>query len=188
MEITLSRAHKIAERLKQIIAEQTAEVQRLVAVQRLRGTTSHDQERLRERAQKAFECASKAERFSQALAKLRAAISKENEARGISEQLARLEAINRVIALKKGMVTAADQEGISIDALASYTPLGSGGSITSTPWIDVVVLDRQAREKIEADLKQLQKEAFALSDQIAEANAKRFTIEFEEEVTAEVTG
>ena len=89
LQITLSRAHKIAERLKQKIGEMHAEAVSQARTVTVTGVTGDSQvQRLVEQGERAMALTARADRFIVALAALRAQIGAQNEARGISAMLA----------------------------------------------------------------------------------------------------
>ena len=188
LQITLSRTHKISERLKARATEFFKEALILGQVARESGSSgeSHVQ-RLTEQGQKALALSEKAERYSRITAEVRAVIGRENETRGINALLARLDAVNRILAHKKELLEQAKSAGIAPAELLTFKPLaGSDSRFNSV--IQVKVLDDAAQQVLEKSVAALQREAFQLADQVAEANAARLTLTLDDDIAAEVTG
>ncbi len=187
IDVSLARTHKIAERLKTRASELFKEAQANAQVTHVNGTTgdSHVQ-RLAAQGQKAIELSARGERYLRAAATVRAAIGRENQARGINDLLAQLDAVNRLAAHKKELLEQAKADGIEPSELAVYKPLN--GSEARYGGIAVNVLGAQARTELESAVSTLQREAFQLSDRIAEANAARMALELDEDIALEVTG
>ena len=188
LQITLSRTHKISERLKARATEFFKEALTLGQVARESGSSgeSHVQ-RLTEQGQKALALSEKAERYSRITAEVRAVIGRENETRGINALLARLDAVNRILAHKKELLEQAKSAGIAPAELLTFKPLAVSESRFNSG-IQVKVLDDAAQQVLEQSVAALQREAFQLADQVAEANAARLTLTLDDDIAAEVTG
>lgn len=188
LSISLSRAHKIAERIKARMGELFSEAAGLAAVQNVTGVSGDAQvAKLSEQGARALEVFSRAEKFSVELAALRARIGAENQERGVNAMLARLEGYNRLVANLKSLINQGKAAGIAPAELAGYKPLTDSTRFGAIA-VSVVVLKAEQVAQLEQRLAQAQREAFALSDQIAEANAARFTVELADDIAAEVTG
>ncbi len=187
VQISLSRAHKVAERLKTRATECFTEAQSLSRPQSVNGTTGDTQvARLKAQGTRALELLAQGETYTRALAALRARIGRENEARGINAMLAELDGVNRILAQKKAVLEQAKDDGITPDELVAYKPLTGERSLMMG--ITVRVLSTEARDSLAADVAALQKQAFSLSDRIAEANAQRMSVEMDDVLAAEVIG
>jgi hypothetical protein len=188
LSISLSRAHKIAERIKTRMGELFSEAAGLAAVQNVTGVSGDAQvAKLSEQGARALEVFGRAEKFSAELAALRARIGAENQERGVNAMLARLEGYNRIVANLKALINQGKAAGITPAELAGYKPLTESSRFGAIA-VSVVVLKAEQLAQLEQRLAQVQREAFALSDQIAEANAARFTVELADDIAAEVTG
>lgn len=187
IEVSLARTHKIAERLKTRAAEFFKDAQAQGQVAHINGTTgdAHIQ-RLTQQGSQALALSSRGERYLRAAATVRAAIGRENQARGINDLLAQLDAVNRVLAHKKELLEQAKADGIEPSELAGYKPLT--GNEARYGGIAINVLGESARTELSSAISTLQREAFQLSDRIAEANAARLALELDEDIAGEVTG
>ena len=187
-QVTLSRTHKISERLKARATEFFKEAVSLGQIAREMGNSGDGQvQRLTEQGQTALVLSGKAERYSRVTAEVRAVIGRENETRGINALLARLDAVNRILAHKKEMLEHSKAVGLSLAELLAFKPLVSMDSRFSSG-VQVKVLDADARVELEQSVTALQREAFQLADHIAEANAARLTLTLDDDIAAEVTG
>lgn len=189
LQISLSRGHKLAERLKQRATEQSNEAVKLSQAVTLRGVggAAHI-EKLAAQGELALAALVSADRYLGALAKLRTRIGAENDVRGVSRMLAELDALNRRIGTLKSMLNHGRGGDVSPQALADYKPLSGGDSVFGNNGVSVAILNAEQLATLEKSLAELQRAAFALSDQIAEANAGRFAVELDDDIAAEITG
>lgn len=188
IEITLSRAHKIAERLKTKAAEMSAEAERLSSSAPVSGKTGPAQApRLAAQGTDALALVDGAERVLRAVAGVRAHIARENEKRGINRLLGLSDAVNRSIGFKKTLMDNAKDGSIGHDELDLYKPLKDDSSYGSGA-IRVNVFTDAQRASLGANIAKLQRESFALADQVAEANASRFSLELDDDIAEMATG
>lgn len=186
LTVSLSRAHKIAERIKTQMHELSSAATTLMGNQTVSGVGGAAQlAKLQGMAAQGALALDTALQYSDALAKLRAAIGAENQARGINAMLAELEAHNRAIGLLKNVLASTTAKAISPAELAEYKPLNASALHAS---IAVTVMSPEQVQDLAERLAKTQRDAFALSDRIAEANAKPFTLELPDDIAAVVTG
>jgi hypothetical protein len=188
IKISLSRLHKIADRLKERSTELFRESIEKAHPAQISGFTGEAQvARFVAQGNDAMELSDKAERYARLGAEVRAAIGRENESRGINGMLAKLDGVKRLAAHKKELLEHAKSDAIAPAELASYKPI-SGAESRYGSALSVATLSPEHLATIEKSLSSLQREAFALSDQIAEANAPRMEIELDADIASEVTG
>lgn len=184
--VTLSRAHKIAERIKQKLNELTQQACASAQSQSVAGTAGAQQAlRLIAQGQDAMEKLEQSDKLSGELASLRAQIGRQNEARGISAMLAKVEDLNRRLAVRRKMLGAKGPT-LTPQDLNTYTPLVPDNRFGNT--VQVAVLTAADFDNLEEQVATLQREVFQLTDEIAEANAARFEIELDDALLSEVTG
>lgn len=188
IEVSLTRAHKIAERLKQLATEAFNESKRLAAPVILQGAISEAQiERLRDQNKMVAHHVTRAERLTTACAHVRTIIGAENSARGIGELMATLDGVNRVMAHKKELQGYAKSVGVQLSELKPKAPVvDTSGYGANT--VTVSILETVDAQLLTQDIIALQKKVFVLSDRIAEANAGRVAIELDDDLVNEVTG
>lgn len=185
IEVSLARAHKIAERLKDRATQLFQEATSLASSVRIMALTGEGQvQRLSTQGARALELSGKAERYTLAAAAVRAVIARENQSRGINELLGKMDGLNRVLNHKKELLTHAKAEGLQVGELANYKAISDDVRYG----LSVNVFDDAARQAIEAQVAQLQREIYMLSDRIAEANAQRVALTMDEDLAQEVTG
>lgn len=186
LTVSLSRAHKIAERIKTRMNELTAEATTLMGNQTVSGVGGEAQiVKLQGMAAKGFAALDQALLYSDAFAKLRSAIGVQNQARGINEMLAELEALNRAMGTLKTVLSGTSAKAIAPSELAEYKPLSTSGIHAS---ITVAVMSPEQVKALTERHAKAQRDAFALSDRIAEANAKSFMVELPDDIATVVTG
>lgn len=188
IEVSLTRAHKIAERLKQLATEALNEAKRFAAPVILQGVVSEAQiERLREQGRAVRLHTARAERLTLAAANVRTVIGIQNSARGIGELMATLDAVNRILCHKKELQGYAKSVGVQVSELTPNAVVADNTGYGSH-MVTVSILESGDRQVLDTEIAALQKKAFSLSDRIAEANATRVAIELDDDLADEVTG
>lgn len=186
VQVTLSRAHKIAERIKQKLNELTLQVSTAAQPQSVAGTAGAPMvQRLLLQGQEAMVQLEQCDKLSRELANVRAQIGRQNEQRGISAKLAKVEDLNRRLALRRKLLSAKGP-ALSPRDLESYAPLVPESRFGNT--VQVAVLSGLDFENLSEQLSALQRDVFQLTDEIAEANAARFELEIDDALLTEVTG
>lgn len=178
---TLSRAHKINQRIGAKLNELRVAVQRLGQTTTVQAYTGPEQaNRLRENADKALAQGLTYVRLVQAQEALRAAVGRMNASAGISDILAKVEANKRLITVCDTYLALEPNASTLSVADLEKSPVGHklndyGGVAVSgiTP----------AALKPYAELREsLERENFALADQLADLNAGKVTFELHEEL------
>jgi len=187
LQVSLSRAHKIAERLKEHAQEHQREAARLAASTSVTGVAGEAQlARLRAQSSQSLERLALADQYWGALAQVRAAIGAENEKRGINAMLAELDATQKRVAVRKDLLSRADDSAMPLSELATYQPLNAESRLYGG--VTVRMLDEAATAQVRQELKDLQRQAVALSDQIASANAGSLSLSLPIAVAEDVAG
>lgn len=188
VKVSLSRMHKIADRLKDISGKLFREAEELSQSEVASGYAGEAQiARFDAKAIRAEELSAKGERYLRAGVEVRAAIGRENERRGVSALLATSEGVNRLIAHNKLRLEHAKAGGIPPAELATYKPI-PGTESRFGQALSISIVSASQRADIEKRLAELQRESFAVSDKIAEANAPRMDFEMDADIAAEVLG
>lgn len=185
IEVTLTRAHKIAERLKDRATQLFQESLTLSrSTHHQRKPTPAQIQRVQDDAARCLTASALAERYTHAAASVRAVIARENQARGINAMLGNLDALNRMLKHYKELLLQAEQDGVRPSELAELDM----ASEETRYGVQVTPLEATAREMLEEKVAQFQREAYRTSDRIAEANAHFVTLEMDDDLAHEVTG
>lgn len=187
IEVSLTRAHKIAERLKQAASALFDESKALAQPVALQGVVGDAQvQRLKAQGERVMALATRAQAYTRAAASVRSTIGMENASRGISNLMAELDATNRILAVQKDLLTASKSMAVQASDLLE-TQAQSNDASRVGYYVSVRVLTESDRQALELEVAALQREAYSLSDRIAEANAARVTLELADEMVKEVT-
>ena len=179
--VSISRAHKVAERLSQLAQEAGETAKKAYLNTRVDGYAGDAQatalDLLATKADDALEAHAG---YGKALADVRTAIAVANAKQGINALLSELEAVNRRTKLLKDIVGGQRTEMVAPNALEGYKAVGGSEAMRyrgeeAPGRIHVRLLDAEQLAEIQAQLDSLKVRAFALSDQIADAN--RATVE-----------
>ena len=185
LKISLSRAHKIAERLKTQIADLQKNALDKSANLSVNGFSGSAQvERIAQNGVTAMADLDAARVLGGALAHVRACIAKANEERGINKLLASIDVLNKEAAILKGMLANAESNALPLAELESYKPLKAESFLSS---LQVQVMSAEQRDQLKARTAEVGKKLIALSDSVAEANAAFFVLELDDKIAAEVT-
>lgn len=187
--MTLSRAHKVAERLRIKVTEAAQTAVAGLGVIRVDGVGGDAQlASLAESRQKALEALGTHAQYNQALQDVRAAVGRANAVSGVSDLLAEQEAIARRIKLLRDILGASSAIAIQPEELAAYRPLTQARDIYSRgeTGVPVTLLPAEVRAALESDLNALQKQQFAVSDKVADANATRIALDLPDDMAADL--
>ncbi len=190
-ELSLSRLHKVAERLKTIANEALTSAHKLSQNVHLSGVGGASQvERLQSQARDAFEASARAEKYLRECARVRTIIGQHNEQRGINALMAQQDVVNKLIAHKKALLDQAKAVGsIAPSELLEYKSVSTVETrYGSNAGVSVNVLGAASAVRLEEELSALQREAFALSDKMAELNSARVSVAFEPQIAKDVLG
>lgn len=180
--VSISRLHKLAERLKTRVAEINSETQVMANPSTWRGPVTGVQiARAQAQAESVVRNLLEAERLSREMARIRGIVSMHNETLGISAKLARQDALSRHMGVVKTVLaSAASREVMASDMVV--------GQSTGDYGMTVSGLGETQIQQLKAELTRLQREVFALSDEVAEANATRVELELADDIAALITG
>lgn len=195
LQLTLSRAHKLTERLKARASECFAQAREQASVVSMQSApTAQQLDRLRRCGSRSVTLIAQAERYLAEYGKLRAAIGRENERRGISSQLAQIDVKRRLVSELRalGWFTASDGT-VPLDEVSSlprFNQEQSGGAVPqyAQPPVAVRVVSDADLAAISERLSGLRSEIIFLEDTLAELNAGRMNVELPDDIAAELTG
>ena len=187
LEVTLSRAHKISERLKARATELFAQAADLA------GTKSVDPAQAMLQANKiegycveVLRLHAEGERWTAQLVDVRNAVGVANSELGINSMLATMEGLNRVLAQKKALVEKFNIDDLSVQELGNVTPPTTPS--VYVPPVNVRVLTSDAKATLDREIGVMQRRIFALADALADANAGRVKLQLDDDVALQVTG
>lgn len=192
VQVTISRAHKIADRLKERINDVQLEIRVagcLQSIARLDKPTQGQLDKLKAAGQKVMTLSTQLDGYLDALTDVRQAIGQANHACGINDLLTRKDAIQRKLNAKNAHLGfKGDFNALSVAELEGYTPSDEAYRNTAAPALKVQVAPSDWLVQIETEIKALQREAIVVADAIAEANAKRIALTLPDAIANEVTG
>lgn len=185
LEVSLSRAHKIVERLNESFKNALTEAEELSSLVSITAYPSPSGiEELRNRSDRAYKAIENAQKYSEALASVRTVIAIENNKRGIDRMLARLDALNKISATLKQIVATSKKDGYLPVEVELYPK-------DSSSYFNLVVnpiRGTASAKLVVARYAEVQRDLVQLSDAISEANAPRVKLELPDNIVALVTG
>lgn len=184
--LTLTRWHKVAERLSREYTESVyAAKQTLCNTKVSSYLGSEQQDALHSAAQDATERLARAFRVQDAVSDVRRALGDANVKNGVSPKLAELDKLNRRLKVVTELIEAQSPSMISIAQLASIPAdyVADGNSYESKrPLLHVRMLNKDEVTKLKGDFEAIRTKSYALSDEVADLNKATLTLSVSLEV------
>ena len=186
--LTLTRWHKVAERLAREYGEAVSESRSTLTQTAISAYLGEEQEEfLQTQTQTALTNLDRAFRIQDAVAHVRHLVGDANVREGISAKLAEFDKLNRRVKALSEVVESQSSDMVSVTQLRSIPKdyVADGASYDSKrPRIKVRMLDTQALERLADQLSNARKAAYALSDEVSDMNKAKLSIELETEVAS----
>jgi len=186
--LTLTRWHKVAERLAREYGEAVSESRSTLTQTAISAYLGEEQEEfLQTQTQTALSNLDRAFRIQDAVAHVRHLVGDANVREGVSAKLAEFDKLNRRVKALSEVVESQSSDMVSVTQLCSIPKdyVADGASYDSKrPRIKVRMLDSQALEQLAEQLSNARKAAYALSDEVSDLNKAKLSIELETEVAS----
>ena len=187
--LSLSRWHKVAERLSRVHADCVATARRIFNETRVPANLGETQrDLLRRQAQLAMSKLETAARVQDSIVRIRIALGEENAKRGIPERLARLDVLQRRHRLWTEILAAQDSMMVQIDTLGEVPKdyVADGERYDSRrPHLRVGMMDEGMQAELSARAEEARVSSYALGDEIADLNRGQLALELEPDVAHE---
>lgn len=188
--LSMSRWHKVAERLARNYSDLTQAVRNTLTNTQVSGFLGEGQiGRLHELASQQVANLDRAFTVQDALAKIRQAIGDANVRIGVSKDLAEYDALSRRQKLLETILAAQTSEMVGFDELPQLPKqiVTEDRYDRSKGTVRVCMLDGDALERLKAEAESLKARVYGLADRISDLNRERLTIDLTEEI-AQVAG
>jgi hypothetical protein len=186
--LTLTRWHKVAERLAREYGESVSESRSTLTQTAISAYLGEEQEEfLQTQTQTALANLDRAFQIQDAVAHVRHLVGDANVREGVSAKLAEFDKLNRRVKALSEVVESQSSDMVSVTQLRSIPKdyVADGASYDSKrPRIKVRMLDAQALERLADQLSNARKAAYALSDEVSDLNKAKLSIELETEVAS----
>ena len=186
--LTLTRWHKVAERLAREYGESVSESRSTLTQTAISAYLGEEQEEfLKTQTQTALANLDRAFQIQDAVAHVRHLVGDANVREGVSAKLAEFDKLNRRVKALSEVVESQSSDMVSVTQLRSIPKdyVADGASYDSKrPRIKVRMLDTQALELLADQLSNARKAAYALSDEVSDLNKAKLSIELETEVAS----
>jgi hypothetical protein len=186
--LTLTRWHKVAERLAREYGESVSESRSTLTQTAISAYLGEEQEEfLQTQTQTALANLDRAFQIQDAVAHVRHLVGDANVREGVSAKLAEFDKLNRRVKALSAVVESQSSDMVSVTQLRSIPKdyVADGASYDSKrPRIKVRMLDTQALERLADQLSNARKAAYALSDEVSDLNKAKLSIELETEVAS----
>lgn len=188
--LSMSRWHKVAERLARNYTELTQTVRNTLTNTQVSGFLGEAQVgRLHELASHQVANLDRAFEVQDALAIIRQAIGDANVRVGVSKDLAEYDALSRRQKLLENILAAQTSEMVGFDELPQLPKqiVTEDRYDRSKGTVRVCMLDSDALAKLKGEAESLRARVYGLADRISDLNRERLTIDLTEEI-AQVAG
>ena len=186
--LTLTRWHKVAERLAREYGESVSESRSTLTQTAISAYLGEEQEEfLQTQTQTALANLDRAFQIQDAVAHVRHLVGDANVREGVSAKLAEFDKLNRRVKALSEVVESQSSDMVSVTQLRSIPKdyVADGASYDSKrPRIKVRMLDTQALERLADQLSNARKAAYALTDEVSDLNKAKLSIELETEVAS----
>lgn len=186
--LTLTRWHKVAERLARQYGESVSESRSTLTQTAISAYLGEEQEEfLQTQTQTALANLDRAFQIQDAVAHVRHLVGDANVREGVSAKLAEFDKLNRRVKALSEVVESQSSDMVSVTQLRSIPKdyVADGASYDSKrPRIKVRMLDTQALQRLADQLSNARKAAYALSDEVSDLNKAKLSIELETEVAS----
>lgn len=184
--LTLSRWHKVAERLAREYTETIYNAKQALTQTRVFTYLGETQEAaLRAESEEWQRRLARAFRVQDAVADIRRALGEANAKNGVNAQLAELDKLNRRLKALTEIIEGQGADMIAIEELRNIPQdymIERDRFDSTRPSLRVRLLDRDALSRLRQELETVRSRAYALSDEIAERNRATLTLELSEEI------
>ncbi len=183
--LSLSRWHKVAERLARSYAELTQLAKNTFNNTQISGYLGDAQvSRLRDLSAQQVASLHRAFQLQDALAQIRQAIGESNAKAGVSKELADYDSLSRRQKLLESILTAQSTEMVNFDEMPQLPKqlVSEDRYDRSKGSVRVRMLDTEAISALRAEADQLRVKVYALADKISDLNRERLTLELSEEI------
>jgi len=186
--LTLTRWHKVAERLARDFGESASECRSTLTQTVISAYLGEEQEQfLQAQTQNALGNLERAFRIQDAVAHIRHLVGNANVHEGVAAKLAEFDKLNRRVKTLSEVVDSQSTDMVSITQLRSIPKdyVADGANYDSKrPKIKVRMLGMQDLEKLASQLDAARKAAYALSDEVSDLNKAKLSIELETDVAS----
>jgi len=184
--LTLTRWHKVAERLSREYTESVYAAKQTLSNTKVSSYLGAEQQNaLRTAAQDATARLARAFRVQDAVSEVRRALGDANVKNGVSPKLAELDKFNRRLKVVTELIEGQSPSMISIDQLANIPAdyVADGSSYESKrPLLHVRMLSKDDLDGLRAEFEAIRAQSYALSDEIADLNKATLTLSVSLEV------
>ncbi len=183
--LTLSRWHKVAERLARSYSELTQTARNTFNNTQINGYLGPDQVcRLQEMATQQIDNLYQAFEMQDALAHIRQAVGDTNARIGVSRELAEYDALTRRQKLLESILAAQNTAMVGFNELTELPSMifSEDRYDRSKALVRVRMLDNDMTQKLRAEVDALRVRIYTLADRISDLNHERLTLEIPEEI------
>ena len=183
--LSLSRWHKVAERLSRSYTESTRMARNTFTNTQINGFLGDAQvARLQDQANQQMIALHQAFKLQDALADIRQAVGEANVRTGVSKELATYDALSRRHKYLESILTAQSSDMVVFDEISRLPKqlVSEDRYDRSKATVRICMLDGEMAKSLRAEADELQIRIYALADRISVLNRERLTLELPEDI------
>jgi signal-transduction protein with cAMP-binding, CBS, and nucleotidyltransferase domain len=185
--LTLTRWHKVADRLQQEITRQSTEVDSAYMRTRFDANTKESANRsgLMESIVSTVENAIKLnDALLSSICTIRTELAKANAKLGVAERLALIDSISKRTQMLEKITTQERDRTISFGDLLTMEPVSTNNGVFLSNTTPVKILTQERIDELQEAVTTLRRRSHGITDEIADINRSILSIELSEEVAA----
>lgn len=184
---TLNRAHKLAERVRQMLNDEISKARTAFAPVALQGYAGDGQvASLLDQGELGAAALARHAVLNDALYRLRAAIGRANVEAGVHDLLAEQDALNRRLQALRSLLDCRPKTAVDPDDLPAYQCIGKSDGVLRASMITVSTMPLAALSTVQAEVSALEKALYALSDRIAERNLTKIAVSIDAQLAQDI--
>ncbi len=183
--LSLSRWHKVAERLARSYTELTQTARNTFTNTQINGFLGLAQiARLRDQANQQMIALHQAFKLQDALAEIRQAVGEANARTGVSKELATHDALSRRHKYIESILTAQSSDMVVFDEVSQLPKqlLSEDRYDRSKASVRIRMLDEEMLKSLRTEADELRIKVYVLADRISDLNRERLTLELPEDI------
>jgi len=181
--LSLTRWHKVADRLSRVLSEESNKIKKTFNATKLTAYLGESQtEQLYAETENSLQKMELVYKLQETIAAIRSGLGDANCRHGISAKLAQLECVNRKVGFLSDILDKQDRSWVAIDELEYMATGRFVDNYGRATQIEVKMLLPEKLLALEEQRETLRAESFALADQVADLNRATMVFDLDEDL------
>ena len=184
---TLNRAHKLAERVRQMMADEAGKARIAFSPVSIQAYTGPHQIRaITEQGVRGEAALARHAALNATLQSLRTAIGRANVEAGIHDLLAEQDSLNRRLQVLRTLLDCRPMMAIDPMEVAYYQPLTKADGTRPVLTVSVASLSAETLASVQDEVGAIEKTLYVLADRIAERNLTKITVSIDAQLAQDI--